>query len=222
MQKMSTLFEKDPNNLSRVIDKVAPENMWVFEDEGVQATRKFDGTSCAIIGGKLYKRYMVRCHKDVRNCRPIPDGAIPCSDLGVVEIETGWSHWIPCDRDNPADKYHWEGYDNLLKPHFPVGQSVQESIDTEDSLMKSGKFDGSYELCGPKVQNNPEGLEEHILIRHGVVGWPHYNDRTFEDFKNFLEEMNIEGIVFHHPDNEPNDPNNRYCKLRKTDFGLKR
>jgi len=57
MIKISTLYIKDPNDLSKVIEgKISDDNMWVF-DEGVKATRKFDGTACAIIGGELYKRY---------------------------------------------------------------------------------------------------------------------------------------------------------------------
>ena len=55
MKKISTLYKKDPNDLGRVINEVNPENAWVFES-GIP-TRKYDGTSCAIINGKLYKRY---------------------------------------------------------------------------------------------------------------------------------------------------------------------
>ena len=54
MKKMTTLFKKDPNDLGRVINEVNPENQWVIDGEGI-ATRKFDGTACAIINGELYK-----------------------------------------------------------------------------------------------------------------------------------------------------------------------
>jgi hypothetical protein len=37
----------------------------------------------------------------------------------------------------------------------------------------------------------------------------------FENLKTYLEVVDIEGIVFHHPDG-------RMCKLRKSDFGIKR
>ncbi len=28
---------------------------------------------------------------------------------------------------------------------------------------------GSYELCGPKVNGNPEGSPHHVLVRHGAL-----------------------------------------------------
>jgi hypothetical protein len=51
MKKLSTLYKKDPNDLGRVINEVNPENEWVFKS-GIP-TRKFDGTSCAIISGEV-------------------------------------------------------------------------------------------------------------------------------------------------------------------------
>ena len=220
---MTTLFKKDPNNLGRVIDEINPENSWVLSDKGVKATRKFDGTSCSIIGGKLYKRYMVKSHKDITKLKPIPEGAIPCSELGAVEIETGWPHWVPCDRNNPADKYHWGAFDSYLK-------CVEH--DFGDQGMDGVDYDGTFELCGPKVQGNPEGFKEHTLVRHGSEEAPNgkpfflnddwQDEYGFEEFKCYLESHDIEGIVFHHPDNIPNGLNNKYCKLRKVDFGFKR
>ena len=56
MKKISTLFKKDINNLGRVINEINPENNWVFDGKAI-ATQKFDGSACAVINGKLYKRY---------------------------------------------------------------------------------------------------------------------------------------------------------------------
>lgn len=188
MKKISTLYKKDPNDLSRVINEINQENEWVFTDEGVKATRKFDGTACAIIGGKLYKRY------DVKKGKPVPKGAIPCQEPD--EITGHWPHWVECKREDPANKFHFEGFDNL---------------DAEGLAD-----DGTYELLGPKVQGNPEKIQGHHLFRHGVyllqgLVYP----MTFENLRDYLEVVNIEGIVFHHPDG-------RMCKLRKSDFGIKR
>src|SRR5687767_7547575 len=98
MRKISTLFKKDPKDLGRVINEINPENEWVF-DPGVKATRKYDGTACAVIDGFLYKRY------DVKKGKNVPDGAIPCQDPD--EITGHWPHWVKCDRDNPADRWHF-------------------------------------------------------------------------------------------------------------------
>lgn len=183
MKKISTLYKKDPNDLSRVINEINPENSWVFKDSGVKATRKFDGTACAIIDNLLYKRY------DVKKGKQVPVNAIPCQEPD--EITGHWPHWIPCEIGNPADKYHWEAY----------------NIDFND---------GTYELIGPKIQGNPEGYNKHTLIRHGFVCLEiNIENYNFDLFKDYLSNHNIEGIVFHHPDG-------RMCKLRKSDYGIKR
>lgn len=74
--------------------------------------------------------------------------------------------------------------------------------------------DGTYELCGPKIDGNPEGFPEHVLIRHGHTELPQA-PRTFDGLRAWLAERDIEGIVFHHADG-------RMCKIKTKDFGLKR
>ena len=75
--------------------------------------------------------------------------------------------------------------------------------------------DGTYELLGPKIQGNPEKVREHVLIKHSHA--ENWNDvpRDFDGIKNWLEDKDIEGLVFHHPDG-------RMGKIKKRDFGLKR
>lgn len=192
MQKIPTLFKKNPDNLALVINEINPGNEWVFSGEAT-ATRKFDGTAAAIINGELYKRY------DVKKGKAAPSGAIPCQEPDPI---TGhWPHWVKCQRGASEDKYFFEAFD-----------------------FRSDKEDGTFELCGPKVQGNPENFSRHVLIRHGAMdlfmalavkmenGEPLY---SFGYFKEILSKEDIEGIVFHHPDG-------RMCKLRKSDFGIKR
>lgn len=190
MKKISTLFKKDPNNLGRVINEINPENQWVFDGNFI-ATRKFDGTSCAVINGHLYKRY------DVKKGNKVPDDAIPCQDADLI---TGHHpHWILCDPSDKANKYHFEGY---------------------NSLAELGKVeDGTYELIGEKVQGNPERIIGHHLVKHGSE-LVDINSLDFEYLKNYLSntENDIEGIVFHHSVRT----DSRMCKLRKSDFGIKR
>jgi hypothetical protein len=185
MKKISTLFAKDPNNLARVVNKINAENAWVVNGEAI-ATRKFDGTSSAIINGELYKRF------DAKKGRTIPANAIPCQEADLI---TGHHpHWLKCDRSKSEDKHFFEAFDRL-----------------ED------KTDGTYELCGPKVQGNPENFEKHTLVKHGseIID---LENVAFEDLKVFLmnDETDMEGIVFYHKSDD------RMCKLRKSDFGVKR
>lgn len=184
MKKISTIFKKDPNNLGRVINEVYPQNEWALTD-GV-ATRKFDGTACAVIKGELYKRF------DLKKGRTLPLNAIPCQEPDPI---TGHHpHWVKCERDDKANKYHFEAFDWLST------QMVAP--------------DGTYELIGEKVQGNPENIDRHILVKHGSYKEP-LKDRTFEGIKEYLTHRDIEGIVFHHPDG-------RMCKIRKSDYGIKR
>jgi len=185
MKKISTLFKKDPNDLSRVINEVDPQNEWVYTS-GIP-TRKFDGTACMIQDGILYKRY------DVKRGKTVPDGAIPCQEHDPI---TGhWPHWVKCDRNNPADKYHWEAFD-----------------------WDCDLSDGTYELCGPRVNGNPEHCELHELVRHGCLTLD-LTDFSYTNLKLYLSYtgVDIEGIVFH-----DSLPTGRMCKIRKSDYGIKR
>lgn len=63
---------------------------------------------------------------------------------------------------------------------------------------------------------NPENLTEHVLLRHGSQTIAITKEEiTFNKLKEFLTALPIEGIVFHHQDG-------RMCKLRKSDYGIKR
>ncbi|MFH7017525.1 hypothetical protein [Flavobacterium sp. FlaQc-47] len=127
---------------------------------------------------------------DAKKGRSIPENAIPCQEADAI---TGHHpHWVKCDRSKSSDTFFFEGFEGL-----------------------KAKTDGTYELCGPKVQGNPEKLERHFLIRHGseVLDFVSFE---FDDLEKFLSENDIEGIVFHHISDT------RMCKLRKSDFGIKR
>ena len=71
--------------------------------------------------------------------------------------------------------------------------------------------DGTYELCGPKIQGNPENLEDHVLIAHDNAEILDLKDRTFEGIKNYLQDLPYEGVVFKHEDG-------RQAKIKRRDF----
>lgn len=193
MKKIPTLFKKDPNNLGLVIIEIDPQNQWVLEGQAIPY-RKFDGTACAIIDGVLYKRY------DAKKGKEIPADAIPCQEADPI---TGHHpHWIKCDINKKADKYHFLAFSRLNKVE-----------------------DGTYELVGPKINGNNENANIHILLSHKCYILSSLRKYTgesvswyFEYLKNYLtsEYNDIEGIVFHHK------TDGRMCKLRKSDFGIKR
>lgn len=148
------------------------------------ATQKFDGTCCMIRDGKLYKRY------DAKRGKTPPPNFEPAQEYD--EVTGHMPGWIPVG-EGPEDKWFREGFANTPADERP---------------------DGTYELCGPKIQGNPEGYGQHILVRHGRVR-VHSVPLSFEGIRQFFRKHNIEGIVWHHPDG-------RMVKIKAKDFGLKR
>lgn len=107
----------------------------------------------------------------------------PANDVDTV---TGKQQgWLPVT-DCPDDKYHLQAF-------------------------KGHELDGTYELCGPAIQGNPEGYSEHILVSHETAEqYPNF-PRDFEGIKDALSAMEIEGVVWHHQDG-------RMVKIKKKDF----
>jgi hypothetical protein len=200
LKKIISLFKRDYENNSRLVyNEIVEGAEWVIAGEGI-ATRKFDGTCCLIHEGKLYKRY------DCKNGKTPPDGFIPSQEPDPI---TGhFPGWILCDEGNNDDRWRFEALSNLkniVERAMKSGISIHEAVDDKD---------GTYELCGPRINKNPEKFKEHIFILHGNVK---YFDcpRTFEGLKEWFKGKDIEGIVWHHEDG-------RMVKIKKKDFGLKR
>lgn len=83
-------------------------------------------------------------------------------------------------------------------------------LDEARSTSISGP--GTYELCGPKINGNPEHFGQHRLIRHDdaeVFDSPLLRD--YDGLRTWLHAHSFEGIVFHHPDG-------RMVKIKARDF----
>jgi hypothetical protein len=70
---------------------------------------------------------------------------------------------------------------------------------------------GTYELCGPKVNGNPEGLDRHLLLPHDEADVIDDVPLDFDGLRAFLENFPHEGIVWHHEDGH-------MAKLKVRDF----
>lgn len=179
MKKIVSLFQRNYDGDRLVRNEVVYGAEWVIAGEGI-ATRKFDGTSCLVRDGKLFKRY------DAKAGRIPPEGFEPAQLY--PDINTGhWPGWLPVGK-GPDDAHHREA-----------------EIPTED---------GTYELCGPKVQKNYEGFDTHVLVKHGSEIL-HDCPRTFDALREYLSNGAIEGVVWHHSDG-------RMVKIKGKDFGIKR
>lgn len=83
-----------------ITETITPGCEWVLAGEGV-ASQKWDGTACAVIDGKLYKRY------DAKSGKTPPAGAIPC-DPSPDPVTGHWPHWVA---PGPHDKWHLEAWE---------------------------------------------------------------------------------------------------------------
>lgn len=191
MKKLKSLFQRNYDGDGLVRNEVVPGTEWVLNGEGV-ATRKWDGTCCLVRHGVLYKRY------DAKHGKTPPLGFQPAQDPDPV---TGhWPGWLVVSRDKPEDQWHIKAWDNCL------------------STNGHPPSNGTYELCGPKIQGNPENFTIHLLVKHGQHVFS-LCPREFDLIKLFLEATNVEGIVWWRA---PTDPECDKVKIKTRDFGLKR
>lgn len=148
------------------------------------ATRKYDGTCCMWRDGKLWKRH------ELKGGKAAPDGFEAAQQPDSVTGDT--PGWVPVG-DGPEDARHREA-------------------------MAAGFGDitegATYELCGPKVQGNPESFARHVLVKHGAEVLRDC-PRTFGALRDYLSDGAIEGVVWWHPDG-------RLVKIKGKDFGIKR
>jgi len=126
---------------------------------------------------------------DAKKLRTPPDGFIPAQDYDPITDHM--PGWVAVSESEPSDKWHVKAF--LEMPGLP---------------------DGTYELCGEKIQKNPERVIGYVLIPHGkeiLDGCP----RDYDGIKAYLVDKDIEGVVWHRD-------NGDMVKIKKTDFGLKR
>ena len=167
MKKIPTLFTRiyENHKVIGIKNEITPGCEQAFY-QGI-ATIKVDGSCCAIIGDKFYKRY------DAKKGKKPPTRAIPCCDPDPI---TGhWPHWVEVDPSNPDDKWFSEAFNNSRK----MGMEWEN---------------GTYEAIGPHFQGNPYKLKEDILVKHGtmVVNIK----RDFESISQWLNDNAVEGLVF--------------------------
>jgi hypothetical protein len=121
--------------------------------------------------------------REVKPGKSWPDGWI---QVGEPDPETGKSvGWEPVEQSS-----HYKAFLDADLPDVP----------------------GTYELCGPKVNGNPEQMRGHVLVPHGGFDlFAHAGPRTYDTLSEYLAGSPFEGIVWHHPDG-------RMAKLKKRDF----
>lgn len=187
MKKIPMLFEYESVSGSKRLEVTKKPNPLCqwVFDNEGVATRKYDGECCCTDGVFNFFK-----RRSVKPTMSRPEEFIKVSEDQNTGILYGW---VPVSLLDRSDQYHWEAWRRLERIPEP----------------------GTYELCGPKINWNPEKMDHHVLIKHSESEIYHNVPRNYDDLKVWLSDRDIEGLVFHHPDG-------RMAKIRKKDFGLKR
>jgi hypothetical protein len=191
MRKIPTLFQRDPDQPALITREVHPDCQWVLDGEGTP-TRKLDGTCMGYfpaVRGEVRVRGGIGssevtepsdvtgvwlARREVKANQSAPDGFIVEQEDELTGKAVGW---VPAEQ-SPFHKYFTEALPRIgCSPYF-----------------------GTYELCGPKVNGNPEKLAVHHLFRHHdaerLAGVP----RDFDGLITWLLRQTIEGVVWHAAD----------------------
>lgn len=182
MEKIPTVFRRDPAHQKRVLPKVTPGCEWVLAGEGVP-TQQYNGVCVMYDGAMWWIRRVVK-----------PGKRMPQTfRLLFTEPDTGTMvGWEPMERST-FKKWHAEALGD--ETAWPVG---------------------TYELCGPTINGNPERLDAHELLFHTTANRLRIPKLTYEGLRDFLTALRIlhgvRGVVWHHPDG-------RMAKLKGRDFG---
>lgn len=194
MRKIPTLLKRDPDNMRLVLMEVNPGCEWVLAGEGV-ATRKYDGTCVKKdADGSWWARREVKPEKQQ------PDNYI----AEETDPNTGKTvGWEPIEQSS-FHKFFIEALGNALTECLAEGWEIEP---------------GTYELCGPKINQNPEGYPGHYLVSHAEAEPIEIDGELtlgkIADVVQSLSKFGVEGIVWHHPDG-------RMVKIKAKDFGFKR
>lgn len=183
MKKIPTLYLRDMDKRPALVKREINPDCLWVWYSEGVPTRKWDGTSVLIRNGMMYKR---------RELRPGDVAPPDFESLGTDENTGKTVGWVPVG-DGPDDRWHREAFGG----HPQVGP----------------EYDGTYELVGPKINDNKDQLQVHMLKKHGdqiLEDVP----QDFDGLKQWLEANLMEGIVWHHPDG-------RMAKIKRRDFGLK-
>lgn len=190
MKKIPTIYERNPDDLSTVTDTPNPAAQWVFDGEG-RATRKFDGTAVRVCNGIMWKRF---------DCK---SGRVP-----PIDFE-------PCQPESDPLSGHWPGW-VLVLASGKADRPYHEAFNHWVEVLGVSPSDGTYELCGPKVNGNPEKFDRHTLIPHGFENISDAQPGTAW-LVDYFNKNDVEGIVWHHKSGD-----GRMAKIKARDFGIKR
>ena len=192
MNKIPTLFVRDPANMSRVTREVTPGCEWVLAGEGIP-TRKRDGANVRVVLSNFHGQVLAQYDKRRNVTRK-------------ERAEGKEPGYVPVNSDDPGDKWLMEALRGTDMSAWPLGSHPCEAL--------GEKIQGGVE--GTAYRLYPFLLRPETLYPedngHGLLEKPW----TYDSIEAFLRGNGrpMEGIVWHHPDG-------RMAKIKSRDFGIK-
>jgi hypothetical protein len=164
VNKIPTIFVRDMSKQpALVIDAWVDAADWVRYGVGV-ATRKYDGTSCLVRAGKLYKR---------RELRPGDVTPPDFESLGTDENTGKTAGWVPVG-DGPEDRWHREAFEGFVHPdgtYELLGPKIQGN---KDQRAKHVLQPHAQAECYYDAPRDFEGLKAW-LAEHEIEGLVWHN-----------------------------------------------
>lgn len=210
MKKIPTLFMRD-HNTGYVIPELNPKAAWVME-KAYPALRKYDGTC---VGNFLTVKGEVRIHEGVSS------GEIENKE----DISNIWmARHTSSGRMSHPENFIEEEFDPVTGKTVgwvPIEQSSFYKFFLEAHADLENEYLGTYELCGPKINGNPEGFKKHKLVFHWSVEQlaniqvldihEMSVEDAYEALKATLSYMPVEGAIF-------KSPLHGMAKIKRKDF----
>jgi hypothetical protein len=170
MNKITTIFIRDMSKQPALVTQEwHPDCLWVRDGEGI-ATRKYDGTSCLVRDGKLYKR---------RELRPGDVAPADFERLGYDENTGKTVGWVPVG-DGPEDRWHREAIinENMLAyngTYELLGPNIQGNKDRREvHVLQAHHMARHYPMAPRTFAGIKAFLEENVI--EGLV-WHHDDGR---------------------------------------------
>jgi hypothetical protein len=173
VQKIPTVFIRDPNDMRRVTPHVTPGCEWVLAGEG-EATRKIDGTCVMLDDDKVWW-----ARREVKPGKHEPRGFVRVEHDPVTGKTVGWE---PVEQSAFA-KFHAEALVEAADTEFTPGtyELIGPKINRNPERM----------TCHVLVSHDDtDRIKPFSLSFEGI------RDTCVQ----VLKPEGIEGIVWHHPD----------------------
>lgn len=210
MKKIPTLFLRDYKT-GFVIPELNPSCEWVMQ-QAWPAHRKYDGIC---VGLFLSVKGEVRINEGVGSGEI--DKPEDLKEVWMARREVKQGHEFP-------NGFEIEQFDPTTKKTFgwvPIAQSPFYKYFIEALEGLENRYLGTYELCGPKVNGNPENYKTHTLVHHwsteqiSNVQVLDIHDlsveNAYEALKATLDYMPVEGVVWY-------GMGHGMAKLKRKDF----